>query len=161
MARVNSDLIGKFVNIASRSAGFIAKKFDGKIASQWATGADPFLATLRSAAGEIQALYDHREFGKALRAVMDQADIVNAYVDANKPWELAKDAANNDKLHEVCSRLLEAFRILTIFPEAGIAGIGETGRSPAEPGADAMGGRTASVAARPPGQCLCTPDAAG
>jgi len=115
VARVNSDLIGKFVNIASRSAGFIAKKFDGKIASQWATEADPFLATLHSAAGEIQALYNNREYGKALRAVMDQADIVNAYVDANKPWELAKDAANNDRLHEVCSRLLEAFRILTIF----------------------------------------------
>ena len=114
-ARVNSDLVGKYVNIASRAAGFIAKKFDGRVVTDWATADDTFLARLRSVAPDIQAFYDQREYGKALRAIMEQCDAINAYVDANKPWELAKDAANNARLQEVCSRLLEAFRILTIY----------------------------------------------
>ncbi|MFJ2990393.1 methionine--tRNA ligase [Collimonas sp. NPDC087041] len=115
VARVNSDLIGKYINIASRAAGFIAKKFDGKVSTAWATDSDPFLSGLRAVAGDIRALYDGREYGKALRAVMEQADVINAYVDANKPWELAKDPAKEAALHEVCSRLLEAFRILTVY----------------------------------------------
>ena len=115
IARVNSDLIGKYINIASRAAGFIAKKFDGKLGMTWATDSDSFLSALRTAGPEIAALYEAREYGKALRTVMEQADNVNAYVDANKPWELAKNTANNAKLQEVCSRLLEAFRILTIY----------------------------------------------
>jgi methionyl-tRNA synthetase len=115
IARVNSDLIGKYVNIASRAAGFITKKFDGRVSTTWASDADPFLARLRAAGPVIQALYEGREYGKALRAVMEEADAVNAYVDANKPWELAKDPARAAALQEVCSRLLEAFRILTIY----------------------------------------------
>jgi len=115
VARVNSDLIGKYINIASRAAGFIAKKFDGMVATEWAKPSDAFLSSLREAATPIASLYDKREFGKALRLIMDQADAVNAYVDANKPWELAKDPARSDALQEVCSRLLEAFRILTIY----------------------------------------------
>ena len=115
VARVNSDLIGKYINIASRAAGFITKKFDGKVSMQWATEQDTFLSSLRHAGGEIAALYEAREYSKALRAVMDQADAVNVYVDANKPWELAKDPANNARLQEVCSRLLEAFRVLSIY----------------------------------------------
>jgi methionyl-tRNA synthetase len=81
----------------------------------WATDDDAFLTSLRNAADEVAALYEARDYGKALRLVMEQADSVNAYVDANKPWELAKDPANNAKTQEVCSRLLEAFRILTIY----------------------------------------------
>ncbi|KAF3997739.1 methionine--tRNA ligase [Glaciimonas immobilis] len=115
VARVNSDLIGKYINIASRAAGFIAKKFDGKVSTLWATDTDPFLASLRAVSSDINHLYEGREYGKALRAIMDQADVVNAYVDANKPWELAKDPAKSAALQEVCSRLLEAFRILTIY----------------------------------------------
>ncbi len=115
IARVNSDLIGKYVNIASRAAGFIAKKFDGKPSMVWATEPDAFLSALRAAGTDIAELYEAREYGKALRVVMEQADAVNAYVDANKPWELAKDPANNPRLQEVCSRLLEAFRILSIY----------------------------------------------
>ncbi len=115
VARVNSDLIGKYINIASRAAGFIAKKFDGKLSMDWAVAGDAFLDRLRDAATEIQALFDSREYGKALRAVMDQADHVNAYVDANKPWELAKHPEKAAELHEVCSRLIEAFRILTVY----------------------------------------------
>jgi methionyl-tRNA synthetase len=115
IARVNSDLIGKYINIASRAAGFITKKFDGKLAMAWATQDDSFLSELRGAADELAALYEARDYGKALRLVMELADRVNAYVDANKPWELAKDPANNARTQEVCSRLLEAFRILTLY----------------------------------------------
>ncbi|MEK0427878.1 MAG: hypothetical protein RL001_405 [Pseudomonadota bacterium] len=115
IARVNSDLVGKYINIASRAAGFIAKKFDGKLAMDWATEPDAFLSALRAAGTDVAELYEAREYGKALRVVMEQADAVNAYVDANKPWELAKDPANNPRLQEVCSRLLEAFRILSIY----------------------------------------------
>jgi len=115
IARVNSDLIGKYINIASRAAGFIAKKFDGKLSMAWATHDDSFLSALRGAADEVANLYEARDYGKALRLVMELADHVNAYVDANKPWELAKDPANNARTQEVCSRLLEAFRILTLY----------------------------------------------
>ena len=115
IARVNSDLIGKFVNIASRSAGFIAKRFDGRVVTEWATTSDTFLFGLRDVAVDLHALYEGREFGKALRLIMEQADRVNAYVDANKPWELAKNPDNDAQLQEVCSRLLEAFRILTLY----------------------------------------------
>jgi len=115
VARVNSDLIGKYVNIASRAAGFITKKFDGRVSTAWATADDAFLAKLRGVASDIQGYYEQREYGRALRAIMEQADAINAYVDANKPWELAKDPSKNDALQEVCSRLLEAFRILTIY----------------------------------------------
>ena len=115
IARVNSDLIGKYINIASRAAGFITKKFDSKLAMAWASDNDAFLSALRGASNEIAALYEAREYGKALRTVMELADRVNAYVDTNKPWELAKDPANNARTQEVCSRLLEAFRILTLY----------------------------------------------
>jgi len=115
VARVNSDLIGKYVNIASRSAGFVAKKFGGKITARMAPENEGFLDMLRSAAEEIEECYEEREFGRALRAIMHQADIINAYVDQHKPWVLAKDPASEPALHEVCSCLLEAFRILTIF----------------------------------------------
>jgi methionyl-tRNA synthetase len=115
IARVNSDLIGKYINIASRAAGFITKKFDGKLSMAWATQDDRFLSQLRGAADDIATLYEAREYGKALRSIMELADHVNAYVDANKPWELAKDPANNARTQEVCSRLLEAFRILTLY----------------------------------------------
>jgi methionyl-tRNA synthetase len=115
VARVNSDLIGKYINIASRAAGFISKKFDGMVMTAWATDADPFLKRLRDAGPVVQTLYEGREYGKALRAIMDEADAVNAYVDANKPWELAKKPEQAALLQEVCSRLIEAFRILTIY----------------------------------------------
>lgn len=115
VARVNADLIGKYINIASRASGFISKRFGGVVNTRWATDDDAFLQNLRHVAPEIQAMYEAREYGRALRATMEQADLVNAYVDANKPWELAKQPDSDAKLQEVCSRLLEAFRILTIF----------------------------------------------
>jgi len=115
IARVNSDLIGKYVNIASRAAGFISKKFGGKVTSAWATDNDTFLSELRGIQAEVADLYETREYGKALRLIMQLADMVNVYVDENKPWVLAKDPSQEARLHEICSRLLEAFRILTLY----------------------------------------------
>ena len=112
-ARVNSDLIGKYVNIASRAAGFIGKRFGGKLRGDALDAIE--LNTLRGAAEEIAALYDGRETGKALRRIMELADGINAYVDREKPWELAKDPAQAERLHTVCSVSLEAFRLLTLY----------------------------------------------
>lgn len=113
IARVNSDLVGKFVNIASRSAGFLVKRFEGRV-SDAALG-HPLMVQLREAAPQIADLYEKREYSKALRAVMELADHVNAFVDTEKPWDLAKDEANRDKLHAACSIALEAFRLLAIY----------------------------------------------
>jgi methionyl-tRNA synthetase len=113
MARVNSDLIGKFVNIASRSAGFIAKRFQGKLGSVSADG-HALLSTLQAATPAITALYEEREYGKALRDIMLLTDKVNAYVDQNKPWELAKEEGLDARLHDVCTACIEAFRLLSL-----------------------------------------------
>lgn len=115
MARVNSDLIGKFVNIASRAAGFLTKRFDGKLTTQFGTDGAALLAEVRSAGDGLAQLYEAREFGKATREIMLLADRVNAYVDQNKPWDLAKDAANNEALHQVCSVLINTFAVLTRY----------------------------------------------
>ncbi|WP_296223598.1 methionine--tRNA ligase [Ralstonia sp. UBA689] len=113
IARVNSDLVGKFVNIASRSAGFLVKRFDGRV-NDAALG-HPLMVQLREAAPQVADLYEKREYSKALRAVMELADAVNAFVDTEKPWDLAKDEANRDKLHAACSVALEAFRLLAVY----------------------------------------------
>jgi len=114
MARVNSDLVGKYINIASRAAGFIAKRFAGKLGPVSADGAE-LLAGLRAQSGAIEQLYESREYAKALREVMLLADRVNAYVDQNKPWELAKKEGQEARLHDVCTVCIEAFRLLTLY----------------------------------------------
>jgi methionyl-tRNA synthetase len=115
VARVNSDLVGKFVNIASRAAGFIHKRFGGKLfSSRFTERFESELPGLREAAGVIAAHYDAREFGKALREVMALADVVNQFVDKHQPWELAKHN-DTEQLHYVCSIVLNAFRLLTIY----------------------------------------------
>ncbi len=114
MARVNSDLIGKYINIASRAAGFIAKRFEGKLGEVSADG-DNLIDHLQTAAPSITALYAEREYGRALREVMVLADRVNAYVDQNKPWELAKQDGMETRLHDVCTACIEAFRLLTLY----------------------------------------------
>ncbi len=114
MARVNSDLVGKYINIASRAAGFVAKRFAGKLGAVSADGAQ-LLNTLRAQKGSIEQLYESREFAKALRETMLLADRVNAHVDQNKPWELARQAGMEARLHEVCTECIEAFRLLTIY----------------------------------------------
>ena len=130
VARVNSDLIGKFINIASRAAGFISKRFAGQLAAalpQPASLASPvcyagelesgaaLLAHLQQQADSIAQALEAREYARALREVMGLADKVNAYVDANKPWELAKQEGQEARLHEVCTVLINAFRLLMIY----------------------------------------------
>ncbi|MBP6897678.1 MAG: methionine--tRNA ligase [Pseudacidovorax sp.] len=114
VARVNSDLVGKFINIASRSAGFIAKRFGGQLGTVSADG-EELLVMLRAGAEDLRQLYDSRDYARALREVMALADQVNAYVDANKPWELAKQAGQEARLHDVCTTCIEAFRLLTLY----------------------------------------------
>lgn len=114
MLRVNSDLVGKFINIASRAAGFIAKRFDGRLGLVSADGL-ALLDTLRAALPTITDWYEQRETGKVVREVMALCDKVNAYVDANKPWEIAKQPGQDDRLQDVCTTCIEAFRILTIY----------------------------------------------
>jgi len=114
VARVNSDLVGKYINIASRAAGFIGKRFDGKLGAVTEDGA-ALLAQLRGEAGNIRALYDGRDTARALRETMALADRVNEYVDANKPWELAKKEGMEARLHDVCTVCIEAFRLLTLY----------------------------------------------
>ena len=115
VARVNSDLVGKYINIASRAAGFLSKRFGGLLSADLGVEGRTLLDALRAHRDEVQRLYEEREFGKALREVMQLADRVNEYVDQNKPWELAKHADRNAVLHDVCSVCIEAFRILTIY----------------------------------------------
>jgi methionyl-tRNA synthetase len=111
LARVNSDLVGKYINIASRCAPFITRRFDGRLAD---TSASVLFPILRGKCEEIASLYDAREFSKALKEIMALADEANQYVDNHKPWELAKKPESIALLHEVCSNALETFRVLTI-----------------------------------------------
>ena len=143
VAKVNSDLIGKYINIASRCAGFITKRFDNKLfdlhkpvhySTQNGEPAvlDPslirhyFIAEPPSSSGSnftgfetspsaIAYAYENRDYGKALRSIMSLADLANSFTDQFKPWELAKDDSMGELLHAVCSNLLEVFRLLTIY----------------------------------------------
>ncbi|MBF0191201.1 MAG: methionine--tRNA ligase [Magnetococcales bacterium] len=112
--RVNSDLVGKVVNIASRSAGFIHKRFAGRLAENYPH--DDGLHDQFVAAGEeIAAHYDAREFSKAMRAIMNLADLANRFVEAKAPWNLAKDPAKSDELRDTCTVAINLFRILMIY----------------------------------------------
>ncbi len=117
LARVNSDLVGKFVNIASRCAPFVTRRFGGKLKGVGVEQGSvlDIASTVKNAAPEIAAFYEAREFGKAIRRIMVLADEVNRFVDAEKPWELAKQAAQETRLHIVCSEAIEAFRFLAIL----------------------------------------------
>ncbi len=115
MARVNADLVGKFVNIASRAAGFIAKRFEGRLTAALGDEGLALLATLQAGGANIVEQYEARELGKVLREIMLLADRVNEYVDANKPWELAKQEGSDARLQEVCTVCIEAFRLLSIY----------------------------------------------
>ena len=112
ISRVNSDLVGKYVNIAARASGFIAKRFEGRLKD---VADSELLAKLTAQSEAIAECYESREYAKALRDIMALADIVNEYVDANKPWELAKQEGQDARLHEVCSELINAFTMLTAY----------------------------------------------
>ena len=114
VARVNSDLVGKYINIASRTAGFINKRFDGKLR---ATTKHPVIEALKSAEKLIAEAYEAREYGKALREIMRLADLANAAVAEAAPWVKAKQAgdAATQELHLACSAALEMFRLLSLY----------------------------------------------
>ena len=112
ISRVNSDLVGKYVNIAARASGFIAKRFEGRLQD---VSGSALLAKLAAESDTIAEQYENREYARALRDIMALADVVNEYVDANKPWELAKKEGQDERLHEVCSELINAFTMLTAY----------------------------------------------
>ena len=111
--RVNSDLIGKVVNIASRCAGFLRKKFDNQMSD---TCAEPELVqSFIDAGDEIAALYEAREFNRAMREIIALADRANQYIDDKKPWVMAKDEALGDEVQAVCSVGINLFRVLATY----------------------------------------------
>jgi methionyl-tRNA synthetase len=117
LARVNSDLVGKYVNIASRAASFVGRYFDGALA----TPVEPAnehanrLAAAQLEAEAARANYDAREFAKVLRDAMRIADRINEAFDAAQPWVLAKDPAQRDRLQTICSQALQGFQLLTVI----------------------------------------------
>ena len=114
IARVNSDLVGKYVNIAARAASFISKYFDGKL-SDFGETAAPSWAAAVAIDKDIAAAYDGREFGKVVRDVMAVADRVNQRFDQIKPWELVKNPSKKEELQRACSDALHAFFTLTVY----------------------------------------------
>jgi len=112
-ARVNSDLVGKMVNIASRCAGFIVKRFDGQLAKQ--TASPELHAEFANAAESIAARYENREFSQAMRDIMALADKANQFIDEHKPWVLIKDESKLDQVQQVCTAGINAFRSLCIY----------------------------------------------
>ena len=120
LARVNSDLVGKYVNIAARAASFITKMFDGqlfKFTPPLAGTAFPQQSwgVALGAADLVREAYEGREFGKVIREVMRVADVVNQRYDQAKPWELAKNPAQRTELHRICSDAIDAFFVLTVY----------------------------------------------
>ena len=111
--RVNSDLVGKVVNIASRCSGFIAKRFDGMLSAQCVE--TELFQQFISAAPVIADFYESREFGKAMREIMALADKANAYIDDKKPWLLAKQEGEEQALQDVCSVGINLFRLLVAY----------------------------------------------
>ncbi len=115
LARVNADLIGKYVNIASRASGFVARQFDGRVLPAGEFEDDAQRERVARLAAQVSDAYEQREFGAVARLVMAYADEINQYFDAHRPWEMAKDPAQRDALHRVCSRCLVAFHRITVL----------------------------------------------
>lgn len=113
--RVNSDLVGKVVNIASRCAGFVMKKFDGKLASTWSDEAQSIYDSFANEAEMIAELYEKREYGQAMREIMALADRANEYIAETAPWVLAKEEGKEKELHESVSVGINLFRILMSY----------------------------------------------
>ncbi|MEJ2669613.1 MAG: methionine--tRNA ligase subunit beta, partial [Gammaproteobacteria bacterium] len=111
--RCNSDLVGKFVNIASRCASFITKGFDGQLSSEPSNR--ELLETIQAAQHTIASLYEAREFARAMREIFALADKVNQYIDTRAPWTMAKDPALREQVQRVCTTGINAFRLLTIY----------------------------------------------
>src|SRR5579859_442354 len=123
VARVNSDLIGKYVNIASRAASFITKHFGGAL--EYGGDAGALVQAAHDLAVRVAEYYETRDFGKAMREIMAHADRINHDFDAHQPWVLAKDAAKRALLQEVCSRALQGFRLLSVLIAPVLPGLAE------------------------------------
>ncbi|HEX9626565.1 MAG TPA: methionine--tRNA ligase [Acidiferrobacterales bacterium] len=121
VARINSDLVGKYVNIASRTASFVTRRLNGKLSKanqlryKWDAGQGEILSTFQNAANTIAEFYEGREFAKATKEIMRLADLANEYIDKERPWEIAKDAGREEYLRDVCSVGLNMFRLLTLY----------------------------------------------
>ena len=119
LARVNSDLVGKYVNIAARAASFISRLFDGQLFKFEIPAGSVFpqqsWGVAIGAADLVREAYEGREFGKVIREVMRVADVVNQRYDQAKPWELAKNPAKRSELHRICSDAIGAFFVLTVY----------------------------------------------
>lgn len=126
-ARVNSDLVGKLVNIASRCAGFINKRFDGQLAAE--LHAPEMQARFAGAADAIADYYERREYSRAMRTVMALADEANRYIDEQKPWVMARDEQQLDTVQAVCTQGINLFRCLMIYLTPVIPGVAEDARS--------------------------------
>ena len=113
IARVNSDLVGKYVNIASRTANFIAKHFQEQL--KFTTDTNPLVDGTRMLATQVRDSYEVREFGRAIRDIMGTADRINQEFDAAQPWLLAKDPSKAAELQDICSRTLQGFKLLTVL----------------------------------------------
>lgn len=113
MLRVNSDLVGKFVNIASRCASFITKYFSGKLAKNLPDS--QIFNQISSGGDAIAEHYEKLEFSRAIRQIMVFADLANYYIDGKKPWSAIKDPAQQQEVHEVCTMGINLFRLLTIY----------------------------------------------
>ncbi|OLB63295.1 MAG: methionine--tRNA ligase subunit beta, partial [Nitrospirae bacterium 13_2_20CM_2_61_4] len=122
IARVNSDLIGKYINIASRCASFLSRYFDGRVTD---TTRDEFwnIYAVPQMFGEVSQAYESREFGKAIRTAMAFADVINERFDAARPWELAKDPGRRQQLHDVCSVCIRGFQLLTCWLKPVLPGL--------------------------------------
>jgi methionyl-tRNA synthetase len=121
IAKVNSDLVGKFVNIASRCAGFITKRFDGRLGDTDPAATQAFATALES--GAIATAYEERDFSRALREIMHLADLANQYVNDHKPWELVKQQGQEQQLHTVCTTALTLFRDLALYLKPVLPGL--------------------------------------
>lgn len=119
VARVNSNLVGKYINIASRTAGFLHKRFDGRLAKALDKDGLALIKSIQRDAKALysgaDALYEKRKFSEAIRLIMGFADQANEYINAHKPWEIAKDKARDEQLHQVCTTSMNIFHLLTIY----------------------------------------------
>lgn len=113
VSRVNSELVGKFINIAARTSSFMNRFFNNRLSESVSNA--PLLQQITNAQTDIVNYYQNREFAKAVRLIMSLVDEVNIYVDEVKPWVLAKNDTNLPQLHQICSNLINAFRLLTIY----------------------------------------------
>jgi methionyl-tRNA synthetase len=123
VARVNSDLIGKYVNIASRAASFITKHFGGAL--DYGGGGALLAREAHDIALRVAEHYETRDLGKAMREIMAHADRINHDFDARQPWVLAKDTAKRAELQDVCSRALQGFRLLSVLIAPVLPGLAE------------------------------------